>query len=206
MVSMGYEPVEHLPYIYHNISPEERANVEQLIRLELASQFNSNFNTLTAPNALSIANNDGSSETLPRGGPLQQRLAVNGHILPTHHLGEETLPVAGIRNTIFEMDEDDDDEDDDDDFPLSSPLEDLGSSQGEVDIRNGDSYTTSPPVPSQEGCSTLVERSNKRKMAHEEGELRKKRQLNELQVDRSHLEELIETRKSCEARARLEST
>ncbi|CAI5757687.1 unnamed protein product [Candida verbasci] len=47
MVTINYEPVEHLPYIDNNISPEERANVEQLIRLELANQFNTNMTNFT---------------------------------------------------------------------------------------------------------------------------------------------------------------
>ena len=47
MVTINYEPLEHLKYIDENVSPEERAHVEQLIRLELARQFNHNMDNLT---------------------------------------------------------------------------------------------------------------------------------------------------------------
>ena len=47
MVTINYEPLEHLPHIDENISPEERSHVEQLIRLELANQFNNNIQHIT---------------------------------------------------------------------------------------------------------------------------------------------------------------
>ncbi|KAK6464063.1 hypothetical protein DFJ63DRAFT_311360 [Scheffersomyces coipomensis] len=47
MVTINYEPLEHLPYLDASISPEERAHVEQLIRIELTNQFaNQNLNNI----------------------------------------------------------------------------------------------------------------------------------------------------------------
>ncbi|KAK7681288.1 hypothetical protein QCA50_015675 [Cerrena zonata] len=40
MVIINYEPLEHLPYIDEPITEQERHNVEQLLRLELANNEN----------------------------------------------------------------------------------------------------------------------------------------------------------------------
>lgn len=39
MVSINYEPLEHLPYLEESITPEERSQVEQLIQIELSNQY-----------------------------------------------------------------------------------------------------------------------------------------------------------------------
>lgn len=39
MVSINYEPLEHLPYFEESITPEERSQVEQLIQIELSQQY-----------------------------------------------------------------------------------------------------------------------------------------------------------------------
>ena len=162
MVSMGYEPVEHLPHISKNISPEERANVEQLVRLELASQFNSNFTTLTTTattvSPLGVSNNGPHLEQLRDEG-LQQQLMIQLEIVPgAQVLDGEALPATGFQSTLFDMskqqyEEELEDEDDEamnegsgvnrhSDAPLVSPLEESPFTHGEAGVCNGDVYTT----------------------------------------------------------------
>lgn len=46
MVSINYEPLEHMPYLEESITPEERSQVEQLIQIELSNQYGHHRNHL----------------------------------------------------------------------------------------------------------------------------------------------------------------
>ncbi|KAK6203109.1 uncharacterized protein RJT21DRAFT_2465 [Scheffersomyces amazonensis] len=82
MVTINYEPLEHLPYLDESISPEERAHVEQLIRIELANQFaNQNLNNINFhPQQPSVATQ------LPNG--------VNNTITGSSVIHRDSTPVA----------------------------------------------------------------------------------------------------------------
>lgn len=222
MVSMGYEPVEHLPYICENISPEERANVEQLIRLELANQFNTTFTTAPTTGVPSTVGSNAQPLQHLRNEPLQQHPSADLSLrnITMHPMDEENLIANGIRSTMLEMskqqyEEESDDEEDENmnedvylvksvDFPLSSPLEESSSTRED----SGVNYTILGHATSRQwnvnmlhesgqGTHTLQQNhskkldilkkdlmtsmSNKRKIIDDVNELRKKRQLNDLQ-------------------------
>ncbi|KAG5421586.1 hypothetical protein I9W82_000677 [Candida metapsilosis] len=179
---MGYEPVEHLPHISKNISPEERANVEQLVRLELASQFNSNFTTLTTTattvSPLGVSNNGPHLEQLRDEG-LPQQLMIQSEIVPGAQVSDgEALPATGFQSTLFDMskqqyEEELDDEDDEAmneglgtnrhfDEPLVSPLEETPFTHGEAGVYDGDLYTTSSSIASRQGNSSTTETNRQR--------------------------------------------
>ncbi|CCG22268.1 hypothetical protein CORT_0B05600 [Candida orthopsilosis Co 90-125] len=222
MVSMGYEPVEHLPYICENISPEERANVEQLIRLELANQFNTTFTTAPTTGVPSTVGSNAQPLQHLRNEPLQQHPSADSSLrnITMHPMDEENLIANGIRSTMLEMskqqyEEESDDEEDENmnedvylarnvDFPLSSPLEESSSSRED----SGVNYTTLGHATSRQWNVNMLHESgqgthilqsnhlkeldnskkdlmtsvsNKRKIIDDVNELRKKRQLNDLQ-------------------------
>ncbi|KAI5969417.1 hypothetical protein CANMA_001484 [Candida margitis] len=171
MVSIGYEPVEHLPYIDENISPEERANVEQLIRLELANQFNTNFTTFThqpvGTTQTPVTRLQHSQQQEPlqhlQDHALQLQPPIGSDLgnMPMHPLVETLIsPPNGIQSTMLEMsiqryqEEEDSDAEDDEhmnegvdltkytNFALSSPLEESSSTQAEESINYDNLYTT----------------------------------------------------------------
>ena len=169
MVSIGYEPVEHLPYIAENISPEERANVEQLLRLELANQFNSYITTFTAP-----GENTRHLLQHPQTGTLQHHIAAN----PVLRIGsmpsraEEPSQALHFQTTMLDMnihqyEEESDDGEDEimneggvdstycPDFPLTSPLE-QSSSIGGDDALDSNLYIISGRTPLQQGDSNIL--------------------------------------------------
>ena len=157
MVTINSEPLEHLPYIDENISPEERSNVENLIRLELANQFNNNVNNITHNGSILL---DDSQLLLQQ--QQQQQQQQDNNIIPNtlHPLVDQVLPLnsnlhqrSSIMNlTLQDYEEESDDEDDDGvdlskytQFNITSPLEDnnngnVSGSSGNIDYTN--LYTT----------------------------------------------------------------
>ncbi|KAI5955879.1 hypothetical protein KGF54_001381 [Candida jiufengensis] len=83
MVTINSE-LEHLPHIDENISPEERAQIEYLIRLELANQFNNNMNNF----AHHLSPQQQQSQSL------QQNLHHNINNPQTNILHQQQLPHA----------------------------------------------------------------------------------------------------------------
>ncbi|RLV95737.1 hypothetical protein JA1_000830 [Spathaspora sp. JA1] len=155
MVTINYEPLEHLPYIAEHISPEERALVEQLIAMELSNQFNNNVTNMVE-HTNTIHNHDIDQRQLEQPQLQQQQP-------PLHPLVDQLLPLPPIRHTPntllsnmekqrYEEDLEDEDEDIQQDETMqgidlsrysgfiSSPLE--GSSESQDNINYNNLYTT----------------------------------------------------------------
>ncbi|KAI3406275.2 hypothetical protein KGF56_000755 [Candida oxycetoniae] len=171
MVTIDYEPLTHLKYIDEYVGPEERAHVEQLVRLELASQFNANINNLTNHT------NNVEADTVAIA---ENSLIVDTDIssnLPIHPLVEQLVPSIGNdlqferRNVVdmrlqrYEEEESDNDEGEDEedvegveegkknkgvdmtkyaDFNIISPAEpgsSSSSSSSSAEERDGINYT-----------------------------------------------------------------
>lgn len=146
MVTINYEPLEHLPHIDENISPEERSHVEQLIRLELANQFNNNIQHITHNDEI-MANPNIIVEQQQQQQEQQQLLVPT----PMHPLVDQLLPlnpniqptsIMQLTQERFEEEFGDDDDDDDGDdkhlppgidltkytqFNITSPLDEEGN-------------------------------------------------------------------------------
>ncbi|RCK67176.1 hypothetical protein Cantr_02663 [Candida viswanathii] len=216
MVTINYEPLEHLPYIDENISPEERSNVENLISLELANQFNNNVNTITHNASLQQ-----QQEQLPIPATLHPLV---DQLLPLHSNLQQRSTIMDM--TLQHYDEESDDEDDEGidldkytQFNITSPLEDQGASSssssaaGNIDYTN--LYTTlGHSSLQQRNLELLIQNrndlhqlqqqelarldelnneltkniSNKRSMIDDASTTRKRRQLNEYQPAQQHLE------------------
>ncbi|KAK6454510.1 uncharacterized protein RJT20DRAFT_136863 [Scheffersomyces xylosifermentans] len=108
MVTINYEPLEHLPYLDESISAEERSHVEQLIRVELANQFsNQNLNNI---NFHPHQNNNNAANVATPMHPLVDQILplptpLNSRLSPTPLLNQEIE-----RYEQEQWDEDDDDE------------------------------------------------------------------------------------------------
>ncbi|CAK9438270.1 uncharacterized protein LODBEIA_P25040 [Lodderomyces beijingensis] len=115
MVTINYEPVEHLRYIDDNVSPEERAHVEQLIRMELAGQFNANINNIANHNTSNAADEQvplPQNELVPNHLPLHPM--VNQLISPSPPILERPGSMVDMRIDAFEEDLSDVEDEDDD--------------------------------------------------------------------------------------------
>ncbi|ABN66867.1 predicted protein [Scheffersomyces stipitis CBS 6054] len=86
MVTINYEPLEHLPYLDESISPEERSHVEQLIRVELTNQFsNQNLNNINFhPNPANAESNINNINTHNSNASRQN---------PLHPMVDQILPL-----------------------------------------------------------------------------------------------------------------
>ncbi|RCK54325.1 hypothetical protein Cantr_04419 [Candida viswanathii] len=215
MVTINYEPLEHLPYIDENISPEERSNVENLISLELANQFNNNVNTITHNASLQQ-----HQEQLPIPATLHPLV---DQLLPLHSNLQQRSTIMDM--TLQHYDEESDDEDDEGidlakytQFNITSPLEDHGASSsnaaGNIDYTN--LYTTlGHSSLQQRNLEFLIQNrndlhqlqqqelarldelnneltkniSNKRSMIDDASTTGKRRQLNEYQPAQQRLEQ-----------------
>ncbi|CAX43891.1 conserved hypothetical protein [Candida dubliniensis CD36] len=157
MVTINYEPLEHLPHIDENISPEERSHVEQLIRLELANQFNNNIQHITHNDQV-MANPNILLEQQQQQ-PQQQQQQQQEPLVPTpmHPLVDQLLPlnqniqptsIMQLTQERFEEefgDEDDYDEDDDDDKHLPPG----------IDLTKYTQFNITSPLDEEENSSIL---------------------------------------------------
>lgn len=209
-MTINSEPLEHLPYIDENISPEERSNVENLIRLELANQFNNHVNNITHNETFLLDDDDQQ----------QQLQHPDNSIIPTtlHPLVDQLLPLnsnlqqrSSLMNlSLQDYEEESDDEDDEGidlskytHFDITSPLEDpstISNSSGSSNINYTNLYTTL-------GHSTLQQRNlelllrNRNDLQHlQQQELARLDELNNeltknINKKRSMIDELSDSRK-----------
>ncbi|KAG7661481.1 uncharacterized protein J8A68_005059 [[Candida] subhashii] len=160
MVTINYEPLEHLPYIDENISPEERAHVEQLIEMELANQFNNNVTNMTNNHA-HTNNNNLNRVSLQQQLSQQQQL----HQQNMHPLVDQLLPLPAsnvpsslLAREVLRYEEESEEDDDDTNNPPPILMEGgidlsrytdfnsnnsvISPTEREVDINYNQMYTT----------------------------------------------------------------
>ncbi|EGW33115.1 uncharacterized protein SPAPADRAFT_60427 [Spathaspora passalidarum NRRL Y-27907] len=158
MVTINFEPLEHLPYIAEHISPEERAHVEQLIAMELSNQFNNNVTNMVE-HTYTIHQQDIHQQQLEAQQLQQlQRPTHDASNQPLHPMVDQILPLPTnqhipnnlLNNMERQRYEEEDEEEDIHDGEgidlsryngfISSPLEGSSSSDSQHNYNN--LYTT----------------------------------------------------------------